>query len=466
MRNGLWMVLVLCALHSTSAFADIIVLAEVNQGQYPEFSVEYVDGEWNVVLSSTGEDNLGGVFRIRSTSNATDIIRYVVCDLDDLTGVGLYVEANPNANGALVKTVKSITSIGEADIVMYLCETSHDVGSIAVHAIGTVVADGNLTGSITSGSNVTKLEIGGAVTGNVSAANGLIKNIEAGGAIGSGGTPISITAHDYVRRVMGASVHAAISATGTGVPYGALARIVSTSGDFTGSLTCERIVPIDQGQYNIDWNIAGDLVADVTCEWYLHSDFTIYVNGSLEGDITFDLDDGLQGQIILNAGNDGGEWNGTITVDDMTLSGPNYTQTSAQIGGGAVGLAPFNFHATNCVPADNATVTAEPGTVTLSHYGPVEKYGQTTVAELKIVRHPLVHFCAECDETVTGQFSWQYAANGRDIVITPGQGYAFEDGYEYHITPVITGETVLRCQGVAGNPVVQSYDYNFKVDVP
>lgn len=266
MRSGLSMVLVLCAFLSKAALADIIVFAEVNQGQYPEFSVEYVDGEWNVVLSSTGEDNLGGNFRIRSTSNATDIIRYIVCDLDDLTGVGLYLEANPNANGALVKTVKSITSIGEADIVMYLCETSHDVGSVAVHAIGTVVADGNLTGSITSGSNVTKLEIGGAVAGNVSAANGLIKNIEAGGATGSVGTPISITAHDYVRRVMGASVHTVINATGTGVPYGAVARIVTTSGDFTGSLTCERIVPIDQGQYNIDRNIAGDLVADVTCE--------------------------------------------------------------------------------------------------------------------------------------------------------------------------------------------------------
>lgn len=149
-----------------------------------------------------------------------------------------------------------------------------------------------------------------------------------------------------------------------------------------------------------------------------------------------------------------------------TAPGSNYTQTFAEIGGGAVGLAPFNFHATNCVPADNSTVTSEPGTVTLSHYGPVEKNGQTTVAEIKIIRHFLIHFCAQCDETVTGHFTWEYAANGRDIVITPSQGYAFEDGYEYHITPVITGETVLRCRGVSGHPVVQSYDYNFKVDVP
>ncbi len=465
MRNGMVTVLVLCLLLGRHAFSDIIVFADVNEGEYPEFSVTFVDGEWNVVLLSTGENNLGGDFRIRSTSNATDTIRYIICDLDDPSGVGVIVEPNPNANGALVRTVRSIVSTGDADITLYECEVSHDVGSIALYAIGTVVADGNLTASITSGLNVTQLDFGGAVTGNVSAANGLIKNIEAGGTIGSVGTPISITAHDYVRRVMGASVHAVINATGTGVPYGAVARLVTTAGDFTGSLTCERIVPIDQGQYNIDWNIAGDLVADVTCEWYLHSDFTIYVDGSLEGDVTFDLDDGLRGQIIINAADDGGQWNGTITVDDMTLSAPNYTQTSAQIGGGAVGLAPFNFHATNCVPADNATVTSETESVTLSHYGPVEKYGQTTVAELKIVRHPLVHFCAECDETVTGHFTWQYAANGRDIVITPGQGYAFEDGYEYYITPVITGETVLRCQGVAGSPVVQSYDYNLKVDV-
>jgi len=455
-------------LSARTAESDIIVMFTGPDGNEIDFNVIYDNqtNEWAVYLNHT-RNGFGGNFHIRSTNHGNDVISFIRCNLDDPNPVSVLVEPNPNANNALVKTVRSIYVVNTADIHVPLCRVTNDVESVVVDRINSIDAGGDISGPIevTEGS-IELLQAGGSITTDIDVSSGYLKNIEAGGAIGSVGTPLSITAHDYVRRVMGATIHAVISATGTGVPYGAVARVVTTSGDVTGSLTCERIVPIDQGQYNIDWNIAGDLVADVTCEWYLHSDFTIYVDGSLEGDVTFDLEDGLQGQIILNAADDGGEWNGTITVDEMTLSGPNYTQTSAEIGGGAVGLAPFNFHATNCVPADNATVTAEPESVTLSHYGPVEKYGQTSVSELKIIRHPIVHFCAECDETVTGHFTWEYAANGRDIVITPSQGYAFEDGYEYHITPVITGETVLRCQGVAGNPVVQSYNYNFKVDVP
>lgn len=173
----------------------------------------------------------------------------------------------------------------------------------------------------------------------------------------------------------------------------------------------------------------------------------------------------MQGQIIINAGNGGGEWNGAISIDETTISGPNYTQTSAQLGGGAVGLAPFNYHATNCIPAHNSTVTSEPSTVTLSHYGPVEKHGDQGGLEIKIQRHPINISCASCED-VTDVFSWEYSSSERDIVITPDVGEAFEDGYEYHITPIRTGDTTLACVGVTGSPVVQSYNYHFTVDVP
>ena len=66
---------------------------------------------------------------------------------------------------------------------------------------------------------------------------------------------------------------------------------------------------------------------------------------------------------------------------------------------------------------------------------------------------------------MTGDVSWEYAANGRDIVITPQEGEAFEEGYDYHITPVTSGSAILRCSGVSGNPPVQSYNYNFTLDV-
>lgn len=214
---------------------------------------------------------------------------------------------------------------------------------------------------------------------------------------------------------------------------------------------------------NRDIVVSGDLDMDVTVGDHITTD--ILIGGSLNGDIVIEDDALLQGQVIINTSNGSGDWVGDVIVDGTTLSGPNYTQTSAAIGGGAVGLAPFNLHASNCVPVHDTTVTSEPSSVTLSHYGPVEKHGDQGGLEIKIQRHPINISCANCED-VTDDFTWEYSSSERDITITPNMGEAFEDGYEYHITPIVTGDTTLACVGVTGSPAVQSYNYHFKVDVP
>lgn len=426
-------------------------------------SIALVSGKYNVTITST---NGGGEVHFWSTTNGSDTIRYIRNTASGSSGVAIRVIPNPN-NQYLVKTVEEISEQSSSPLQVAYCEVTTDIGSVNAWSIGELNAGANITGWIRANnsqgnSNISFVRAAGNIAGPIFAIAGQILEVTAEGSIGTLVAPASITAKVSIRLVKADEVHAQILVTGTTGDEGGFGRLEATAGDATGSLSCFKLVSLSG---NRDIVVAGDLEMDVTVADHIVTN--ILINGSLNGDIVVEDDDRLEGQVIINAANGLGAWNGSVTVNGTTLSPKaNYTQTSASIGGGAVGLAPFNFHATNCVPADNATVTSEPGTVTLSHYGPVEKNGQTSVAEIKIIRHPLIHFCAQCDETVTGHFTWEYAANGRDIVITPSQGYAFEDGYEYHITPVITGETVLRCQGVSGNPVVQSYDYNFKVDVP
>lgn len=63
----------------------------------------------------------------------------------------------------------------------------------------------------------------------------------------------------------------------------------------------------------------------------------------------------LTNQIIVNQKNHpgGSDWDGDIQVGTVQVTQDSegiYTQTPAQIGGGAIGLAPFAIHATGCIP--------------------------------------------------------------------------------------------------------------------
>lgn len=450
-------VTVICML---AAVAKADIVWRLDQGS-ANVSISYVSGKYNITITSTSG---GGVVRFWSTYNNSDIIRYVRCTASGVSTVTANIVPNPD-NGYRVKTVEEISEQSSTHLQVTTCDVSQDIGSIDVWQIGTIEAGNDITGTIVANNSSGNSFIGyvhaaGSITGSVSASAGRIYEVVAGGDIGSSGSPAAITAKEYIRRVKGASVHATVSVTGTTGSDGAFGRLEATSGDVSGTLDCLKLESLSG---NRDIVVAGDLDMVITVADHISTD--VLVGGSLNGDIVIENDDRLEGQVVINAANGSGDWVGDVTIHSDTLSGPNYTQTSAEIGGGAVGLAPFNFHATNCIPADNTTVTSEPSSVILSHYGPVEKYGSTSIAELTIIRHLTTSPCALCDETVTGDFTWGYAANGRDIVITPEEGEAFEDGYDYHITPVVSGDTVLRCSGVTGNPVVQSYNYNFTLDV-
>ena len=61
--------------------------------------------------------------------------------------------------------------------------------------------------------------------------------------------------------------------------------------------------------------------------------------------------------------------------DQVILTGPGYTNTAESLGGGSVGLAPFDLHDESCAPPNGETVllkVADPDLeVKLRHYGPI-----------------------------------------------------------------------------------------------
>lgn len=129
---------------------------------------------------------------------------------------------------------------------------------------------------------------------------------------------------------------------------------------------------------------------------------------------------------------------------------PYYQRLSSTIGGGWIGLAPFNFHAKESSPQHNAVVTEPVGTITLTHYGPVEAHGSGEAIAVEV--RPLE--AINCDWLdITDDFTIYYPITSpyRTLTLVRDSGAPAYDYHEYRIRP-ITGKLV--CGDVTGNPDV------------
>lgn len=182
---------------------------------------------------------------------------------------------------------------------------------------------------------------------------------------------------------------------------------------------------------------------------------------------------GLSGQVFINYANVSETWDQSaeVEVGTETLSGPAYSQTPAQIGGGAVGEVPFRLHEEACDPI--ADTYADPiEEAVLRFYGPLTALtviyytdingkitGSLTVPPVKIERVP-----NGGGSTVEVQGNYEYEL----ITTTAGKHLTglriwhdtqdvFESGYTYTITrSTATGR--LQCD-TPGTPDVASFTY-------
>lgn len=149
-------------------------------------------------------------------------------------------------------------------------------------------------------------------------------------------------------------------------------------------------------------------------------------------------------------------WNQTVKIgtSSPTLLGgqqsgstPYYSQTSSALGGGAVGLARFHLHDTECDPVNGYTIDGILSWAVLSFYGPVEKVPTAT--------YPVrVEYSTNGStwNNITSDF--EFWTSGRDLFVSALSPEDFDADYYYRITP-----TNLRCVGVTGTPAVPAFTY-------
>jgi len=208
--------------------------------------------------------------------------------------------------------------------------------------------------------------------------------------------------------------------------------------------------------------------------------------------------DTLHGQVIINS--DGAltpsaaEYcAGDVTIEhettDITLSDeattgnintlPEYTRTSATVGGGAVGLAPFYLYDEDCNPVSGATGSASllqsefnnfdndivpTRQVFIRFYGPV--YADTAGAApvdlwmAKVLGTIIVYTLIPSSEYVVKVHRPLEAGASREIRMYGSGNYYFAAG-EYRVRPRLLGGPQLYCDLVDGSPPVQDFDYVF-----
>ncbi len=329
---------------------------------------------------------------------------------------------------------------------------------------------GDIEGPITalSGGITQVTDVAGDLLADI-AVEGSISSITVAGEIGTSTSPVSITTSGDIRAVVASAIFADIVASDPGGDDTWDVWLLEvTSGTFSGSLSLDRLrdpeVGSEEGVF-----VDGDLDADITISRSVlepievEGDFLagriievgrnlqtntdqstsqnrgrikikgmpggdILIGESLFGPIVVEASGGLQGQVIINARDDGGVWmtgddgtlgNGSVTVDGVSLAPiPWYDQTSVSLGGGAAGVVPFSVHFKDCSPASstlrddecenysNAPRRVGPGSawpsVSLHHYGSITAVGEGKPFTVR--RKPVSD--TSCDwQDVTASFS-------------------------------------------------------------
>jgi hypothetical protein len=243
-------------------------------------------------------------------------------------------------------------------------------------------------------------------------------------------------------------------------------------GEFDGSLSA-------MGSFTADIVINGDFPSGSVMYFNpaIPESSSIVFHGELAGQIFLDAGNGLEGQIIVNADNapdpNHSLWSGQVSVWDQgagqpILLSPNevqpgtapfYGEPSVNLGGGAVGLVPFNFHSVDSNPDHDTVVTAVPSSVQIHHYGPVSigsgtgvkvhegsitiPFGFSSVGEVYLCyTGPLNDFWTDVTD------SFNITTNGRVVTVANGTG-KFKKNRSYQIIP-----DGLVCDDVPGNPPV------------
>lgn len=368
--------------------------------------------------------------------------------------------------------------------------------------VGVVIVDGDFLSSIgfpliDSTSEIDTLSVGGdigteedPVSISAGSAIGLIEceNLYADVANAYAGTIQRIVTSG----VFHGNFHAASIAALQGIGGSADPGVFIGTGDWLGSMTCT--IDLD-GDIDIPGDLAGtgyiqvanidatdavaiggaiesgasvdilsDLAGDLAVGGDMAGTITIYDNfsGSIET-----ASAGLLGQIVINQQDNCSTWTGDVTIGSVVIGpgesqpylAPYYEVLSTTLGGGAIGLVPFNFHPKDAAPDHGETIlNTAPTRVAIHHYGPVADADDDTettppvlVFEAALMApfgktHHGTNLCDAMWTDVTSRF--EYSVSGRVVTISNDSG-SFLTNKAYQIIPID-----LVCDDVPGNPAV------------
>jgi len=271
-------------------------------------------------------------------------------------------------------------------------------GSIGAYAgaIGPVTIGGDLNGHITARQGaIASIDVAGdigsagrpVIWATAPMNSFAIDRVVAGGTIGRPGAFTDIVTGGAVRVIEADAFHANIDLEANPAIPGFLAGVTARTGGYEGSLRARSLTSFG------GWNqapclvsIAGDLSGEIVFTNVVRNEraagpeidiagrvtegSTIVVgampitNPSLPaGEIRVRTEQGLSGQIIVGKGSatDFPEpalvQIGTSSPRSITSATKFYETLFAEFGGGAVGIAPFNFHTQESFPKHNATIT-------------------------------------------------------------------------------------------------------------
>ncbi len=170
---------------------------------------------------------------------------------------------------------------------------------------------------------------------------------------------------------------------------------------------------------------------------------------------------GINGQITIGAfAPFTSSWAGQVNLGPSLLAGPEYPETSAVIGGGAVGLVPFTVHDENSMPAGGSNVIVPPSgpnlVVDVEHYGPVTFSGGNPVIWERRTKCNPGNWVAVPD----GCFTTASNATARGLLVSPT--FVVPNGYEYRVRPITSGVNQLESfvQSIQNAPITD-YAYTF-----
>ena len=311
-----------------------------------------------------------------------------------------------------------------------------------------------------------------------------IEDLIVDGTIGTANSMVDIDTAGSVRLIEADAIFADIDLELDSAQPGFLAGLTTRTGDFTGSLIARSLTGFaGWNQAPCKVSIAGDLNAAIRFTNGIRNENPtgpeVDIAGSLTkfasittramfrtdtslpaGEIHIGAEQGLAGQIVIGSGsiNDFPEPAkvrvGTANPLVVSQATRFYTDSFDSMGGGAIGVAPFNFHTTESFPDHNEVIALDSEhqlvRVVIRLYGPA-------FAEAAPI-HMIVEHLPEGSNTWVDRSTDFYLETPeseqnatRELVMHALTGQRFDAG-QWRMRPVAG---TIKCALAKGNPDVQ-----------